>query len=479
MRERALITAAVCAATILGGTALAPSAGAASAAGKGNFADFNGDGYADLAVGAHTATVGGVTSAGVVTVTYGSATGLKYDTASIISKATDGVPGDPEQNDRWREVSEFGDLDGDGYDDLVVHWLEKNMILWGSKNGITGASTTLPTGTYSPTSPKLLGGGIGVGDVNGDGIDDFVSRGNNGTSYGTSVLLGPLDRTTGKPAGVWHRDTPTLDGVATSTLYVGDMTGDGTADIVVSGETVGGNGAAGGVVLKGSTTGLVKGSTYAGPYSYYSFSTNHYPAAFGDLNKDGYQDLVTGYPGQSKIYVTYGGPDGVSSTKSARSYTQASTGVPGADEEGDKFGSAVAIGDTNKDGYPDVVIGVSHETGSGTAASIHAGAITVLRGSASGVTTSGAQSFTQNAEGIPSTSENEDHFGIAAAVLDADGNGSPEVYVGGNGEDHYKGRVWKLATGVSGVTGTGAVSFHLGSLGGPVGGGNFGYRFAG
>ncbi|MFI6490360.1 hypothetical protein [Streptomyces sp. NPDC050564] len=81
--------------------------------------------------------------------------------------------------------------------------------------------------------------------------------------------------------------------------------------------------------------------------------------------------------------------------------------------------------------------------------------------------------------GIPSTSENEDHFGVAAAVLDADGNGSPEVYVGGNGEDHCKGRVWKPATGSSGVTGTGATSFHPGTLGGPVGRGNFGYRFVG
>jgi len=353
------------------------------------------------------------------------------------------------------------------------------MILWGSKNGITGAGTTLPTGNYTPTSPKLLGGGIGVGDVNGDGIDDFVSRGNDGTSYGTSVLLGPLDRATGKAAGVWHRDTPSLDGVSTSTLYVGDMTGDGTADIVVSGETVGGNGAVGGVVLKGSATGLVKGSAYAGPYSYHSFSTNNYPAAFGDLNKDGYQDLVTGYPGQSKIYVAYGGPDGVSGTVSPRAYTQASSGVPGTDEQGDKFGSAVAIGDTDQDGYPDVVVGVSHETGSDTAATIHAGAITVLRGSASGITTAGATSFTQNAKGIPSTSENEDHFGVAAAVLDADANGSPEVYVGGNGEDAYKGRVWTLRTGAAGVTGTGATSFHLGTLGGPSGASNFGYRFAG
>ncbi|MFF4350554.1 FG-GAP and VCBS repeat-containing protein [Streptomyces sp. NPDC001530] len=476
MREKALITAAVCAATILGVTGLAPAAVAAPQAAAGRTADFNGDGYADLAIGAHTATVGDVKRAGVVTIAYGSASGLKYDTASVISKATDGVPGDPVEDDRWREVSGFGDLDGDGYDDLVLHWIERNTILWGSANGITGAGTTLPTGNYTATDPKLLGGGSGVGDVNGDGIDDFVSRGNNGRSYGVSVLLGPLDRTTGKPAGVWHRDTPSLDDVSTSTLYVGDMTGDGTADVVVSGYRVLGNGATGGVVLKGSAAGLVKGSAYVGPYE---AATNNPPAAFGDLNKDGYQDLVTGQPKANKFYVAYGGPDGVSGTVSSRAYSQASAGVPGVDEAGDAFGSALAIGDTDQDGCPDVVIGAAYETGSDAATTAQSGAITVLRGSASGITTSGATSFTQNAQGIPSTSENEDHFGAATAVIDTDGNGVPEVYVGGNGEDGYKGRVWKLATGASGVTGTGATSFHLGTLGGPVGGGNFGYRFAG
>ncbi|MFF1653476.1 FG-GAP-like repeat-containing protein [Streptomyces sp. NPDC058255] len=483
MREKALITAAVCAATILGVTGLAPvpvpAAVAAPQSATARTADFNGDGYADLAIGAHTATVGDVQGAGVVTIAYGSATGLRYDTASIISRATEGVPGDPERNGKFREAGEYGDLDGDGYDDLVVHWLEKNMILWGGSQGITGAATTLPTGNYTATDPKLLGGGIGVGDVNGDGIDDFVSRGHDGRSYGVSVLLGPLDRTTGKPAGVWHRDTPNLDGVNTSTLYVGDMTGDGTADVVVSGDVPSGSGARRGVVLKGSAAGLVPGSAYEGPYAYLDFSVNEYPAAFGDLNKDGYQDLVTGYPGQSRIYVAYGGPDGVSRTVEPGFYSQAGSGVPGADEAGDKFGSAVAIGDTDRDGYPDVVIGVSHETGAATGHTIHAGAITVLRGSASGLTTKGALSFTQNAKGIPSTSENEDHFGVAVAVLDADRSGGPEVYVGGNGEDHYKGRVWKLGTGAAGVTGTGATSFHLGTLGGPSGGGNFGHRFAG
>ncbi|GGS04532.1 hypothetical protein GCM10010252_48920 [Streptomyces aureoverticillatus] len=491
MRRRALTAAAVCAAVIAGTTVsttvLAPAALAAPGADTpaaqasapaqpaGNKADFNGDGRQDLAIGAHTATVGEVKRAGVVTVAYGTPTGLKYETATVISQATPGVPSEPVADGKWREVSSAGDLDGDGYDDLVVHYLQKNMVLWGSKDGITGAGTALPSGNYTADSPKLLGGGMGVGDVNGDGVADFVSRAHNGMSYGVSALLGPLNRDTGKPAGVWHRDTSTLDKFNIGTVYVGDLTGDGTADIVASGSADLSNGTPGGVVLKGSPDGLVKGSAFTGPY----MREDSMPAAFGDLNKDGYQDLVTGYPGQNKVYVTYGGKDGVSDTLTSRAYTQASAGVPGLDEAGDKFGSAVAVGDTDRDGYADLVVGASYETGSDAATTAKSGAVTVLRGGPSGITTTGAASFTQNSKGVPSTSESDDHFGAAAAVVDTGDDGGTELYVGGNGEDGYQGRVWKLATGASGVTGEGATSFRLGTVGGPAGGGNFGHRMAG
>ncbi|MFJ2213102.1 FG-GAP and VCBS repeat-containing protein [Streptomyces sp. NPDC101062] len=486
MRARALTTAAVCAVTLLGAGGVTPAAaaadrtgpvrGAGADSGADSGADFNGDGYPDLAIGAHTATVDGVKRAGVVTVAYGSATGLRHDTAAIISQATPGVPGDPTEDGRWRAVSAHGDLDGDGYDDLVVTWAERHTVLWGSADGLTGAGTTVAPGIYRPHDPKVLGGTVGVGDVNGDGVDDFITRGNNGASYGLSVRLGPLDRTTGASAGVWFRNTGSLDKLLTSVVHVGDLTGDGIDDIVVSGGVVLGNGTPGGVVLKGSATGLVKGSGFDGPQKYSTF----YPSALGDLNKDGHQDLVTGHPEDNKIYVAYGGPHGIGATPKARSYTQAGTGVPGLDEEGDRFGSALAIGDTDRDGYDDVIIGASYETGADPATTTASGAITVLRGSASGITTTGAKSFTQNSKGVPSTSENNDHFGSAVAVLDTDRDGNPEVYVGGNGEDGYKGRVWTLPTDAStGVTGTGATSFHLGTLGGPATGGNFGYRMGG
>ncbi|MEO3776344.1 FG-GAP-like repeat-containing protein [Micromonospora sp. B11E3] len=481
--HKKMLVAGVCAAALLGVTAVAPTASAVpgDTAAKGNRADFNGDGYPDLAVSSHSAPAGDVKRAGVVAIVYGSPAGLRYDTASIVSKDTPGVPGDAAADETWRAVDGFGDLDGDGYDDLVITYGDDPFtVLWGSANGITGAGTAIPPGDFTPTSPKLFGR-VGVGDVNGDGFDDIISYAQGGepwipekSSSGISVLLGPIDRSTGEPAFRWYRDTAKLDDLWTHAVYVADLTGDGIDDIAVSGIVPQAFGKTAWTVLKGSPTGLVKGSAWAGPHS----STNSYPSGTGDLNGDGYADLVAGFPYLSQVYVVYGGPDGISSTRAPRSYTQASSGVPGIDEAGDRFGSAVAVGDTDQDGYDDVVIGASYETGSDPATTTEAGAITMLRGSATGITTTGAKSFTQNASGMPSTSENDDHFGATVEIIDTDGNGSPEVYVGGNGEDGYRGRVWKLLSDATGVTGTGATSFQLGTLGGPTGG-NFGAYMAG
>ncbi|MEV8510665.1 FG-GAP and VCBS repeat-containing protein [Actinoplanes sp. NPDC051475] len=473
MRTRALAVAAVCVATV--GTVVLPTAPtlAAAPAAPAPIFDFNGDGYPDLASSADSATINGVAGAGALAVVYGSATGLRYDAASIISQATPGVPGDPTPQGSWGVFDGAGDLNGDGYDDLVVHPLNPartKYVLWGSKNGITGAGTVLPAGNRTPNSPWLYTAQpIAFGDVNGDHVDDIVAAGNIGGGPGLTVLLGPLDRTTGASADVWFRDTRTLDNVAPNITFVGDTTGDRKADIAVSAIDRG-DGRTGGVVLKGSTTGLIKGGSFDAPNMDPGTMNAQWPvAAYGDLNRDGYPDLVAGYRKLNKVYVAYGGPDGVSTTIPARSYDQDSPGVPGSTEMRDQFGTAVAIGDTDRDGYADLIIGAPSETGSDPAAA-ESGSITVLRGSAAGITTTGAKSFTQNAKDVPSTSEYHDWFGWSLAVTDTDRNGKPEVYVGGFGEDTGRGRIWVLPTGTSGVTGIGSTSFHLGTLGGPPGG---------
>ncbi|MFJ7159335.1 FG-GAP repeat domain-containing protein [Streptomyces sp. NPDC101118] len=473
MRKHVLATAAFCAAATLGTAALTTATAATPAAtpagapvpAKPRTADFNGDGYPDLAIGAHTATVNGIKGAGVVTVAYGSAGGLKLDTATVVSRATPGVPGDPAENDKWRAISGFGDLDGDGYDDLLVRHRESTLVLWGGKAGLTGASTAV-TGSGTAADPKVLAGFHGVGDVNGDGTDDLVTRGHDGAEYGVSVFLGPLDRATGKAAKVWHRNTQRVDGFSVGiSLYVGDMTGDRTDDIVLTG--LGGPG----LVLKGGAAGLAPGAKL-------QMDGSGGAGTFGDLDKDGYQDLVIGLGG--RVSVQYGGPNGASTTRPRGIYGQDQRGIPGVEQSGDGWGNAVSIADTNRDGYPDLLVGAPGKSGNQLGEE-HSGSLTVLFGSSGGGFggTGGGQYLDQNTRGIPSTSEYQDRFGAAVVAIDGDKDGNPEVYVGGHGEDGYTGRVWKLHTSATGLTGTGATSFGLTALGGPAGWANFGYRLLG
>ncbi|MFD4564325.1 FG-GAP repeat protein [Streptomyces sp. NPDC058467] len=477
---RSAAAVALSAATVLGvtglataaaaGTGLAPAAAAAAPTAAGRISsDFNGDGRPDLAITAPTMTVEGLRQAGAVTVVYGSATG--YDTAhsQIITQATDGVPGDPTAERRWGYLGGNGDLNGDGYDDLLVRSSSRWTVLWGGTNGLSGAGE-LPAaggGEGTPSSPWLFNYQADVGDIDGDGTADLAAPAQVDGAWGLAVYHGPFDRT-GAPERIEFRDTEEKDdGYAPGTVFVGDMTGDGVADIVTHGNER--DFTSTGRLYVGSASGLTDAGTIKATGG----------GAFGDIDGDGYQDFVSGNgdPGTAAapggaVYVTYGGPGGMSTTRAPRTLTQSTTGVPGVDEKNDRFGDDVVLGDTNGDGYDDLVIGAPWETGSDAEATSRAGAVTVLRGGPHGVTTTGAQVITQNTKNVPSTSEAGDHFGAAVHVADG------EVVVGGNGEDSWKGRVWRLPATAGGVTGTGSTSFNVTALSGPSGAAHFGEAFS-
>ncbi|MEV7418743.1 VCBS repeat-containing protein [Streptomyces sp. NPDC089919] len=488
MRRHTLLATAACTAATLALTGAATTAAGAAPAVRPlakplvtptpeATADFNGDGYPDLAADAYAARVAGVEKAGVIAVRYGSPTGLGK--ASLIHRDTPGVPGLLAYHDEFGKLIGQGDVDGDGYDDLLVQSGDSGtpanpsgtMVLRGGKDGITGRYTTLlPWGNLT-TGGAHLYGPQAVGDVTGDGIADLLAQAHDGKTTVLAVLVGPLDRATNEPASIVYRETTRLDDNRADRIRVGDMTGDGIADAVVFDYHKG-------TLYKGSRTGLVPVASIDG---------NHLTQTgdFGDLNKDGYQDFVAGThfgtPGApgGHITVTYGGPRGVSAELKPQTLNQDSPGVPDTSEKDDYWGRSVSIGDTDGDGYDDIAVGAPQETGTDPAATA-SGAVTVLRGGPAGVSGAGARQFTQETPGVPGTSQKDDRFGNSVALVDADRDGRAELYTGGQGDSRWAGRVWQLPAGADGITGTGAGSVGLADLGlKAAGGAVFGYRLLG
>ncbi|MET8947536.1 FG-GAP-like repeat-containing protein [Streptomyces sp. NPDC004542] len=470
MRKPTLLLAATLTTGLL--TAALPAT-TATAAPSGLSGDFNGDGYRDVAIGAAGTQVGSAQLAGAVVVLYGSSSGVSAARRTVITQNSAGVPGTAEELDGFGSALAAGDLDGDGYSDLVVSAPGETIgdrdgvgsvtVLWGGKSGLSGGAT-LP----QPSSLAEWGGfgsALAAGDFDGDGRYDVTATGQSHTR----LWRGPFTRT-GTPAiqsSVGELGT-------TYEVTAGDLNGDRAAERVYPFATDADQG------------GDVDYFTWTGT----RFAMKYLPNADGfagsvaDINGDGYGDLVLGDhqdPSRYKasghkggqISVWYGGPNGPDPAQQPTLINQDTAGVPGTGEADDLFGVALSTGDINGDGYADVAVG-AHGEDVGSARD--AGSVTILFGSASGLKTSGAKSYTQNTSGVPGTAETGDDLGQSVRLVDLDRNGKADLVAGVGGENGH-GAVTVLRGSASGLTTSGAKSVTAADVA-LKGNGNFGWAIA-
>ncbi|MEO3978906.1 FG-GAP and VCBS repeat-containing protein [Streptomyces sp. CAU 1734] len=373
--------------------------------------DFNGDGYRDVAVSASRATVNGHRNAGYVAVLYGSKSTALPAKRQIIHQDTPGIPGTAEPGDGYGSTLAASDLDRDGYTDLLVE----------SSDG-TGAD-----GRHGMIS-AVWGG---RGGLKGSAV---VARGSARDRIG-SVLTGDFDGDR-NPDFATVLGAETDDGGHVTQLRVsyGPFTRAGTAARV-------------------ATAGERK-------------DHSHDDLVAGDLNGDGRTDVVAvrewiaDITPRPYVEVRMGGAKGLSGTA-----TRLRKG------DMDLQGRSLGIGDVNKDGFKDIVMGGGGRWSTRPGDHVLGGLITFVPGSAQGAVPQRAAFVHQNTPGVPGTDEMGDGFGVGVSVGDINGDGYADVSTGVQYEDldgvRDAGAVVTLRGSKSGLTGAGATSFSQNTAGVP------------
>jgi hypothetical protein len=390
--------------------------------------DVNGDGYSDVIVGAPHYD-GQASSIGAAFVFHGSPTGL-----SAIANWS--VHGDAVNEELGYSVATAGDVNGDGYSDVIVgvpgYRSSDSQIDEGAAFVFHGSSSGLSTIADWVGESNQAGAYLGfavatTGDVNGDGYSDVVAGAPNYDAYAYDDDRGMAAVWLGGSGGLQDPGTPAWLGFGSadgeqygySIATAGDVNGDGYADLVVGApenDTTDPN-AGRAYVYHGAAGGLSTSPDWDTFGTLLSKLGTSVSTA-GDVNGDGYSDVIVGLPYYSS---------GHSEEGQARVYHGSASGLSASpnwsverNASNARFGWSVATaGDVNGDGYADVIVSAPYYDDGQD----NEGEVQVYHGSAGGLSSTSDWTTESNAASA--------FYGWSVATAgDVNGDGYSDVIIG-------------------------------------------------
>ncbi len=432
--------------------------------------DFDGNGYPDLAIGAPAMRVGSVRGAGGVTVLPASKKGLSLR-EKVITQSSRGVPGASEKGDQFGFSTASADFNRDGFADLAVGQPGEKLgaishagtvtVVYGSRKGLDTSSSVAITQAGGARSDAAWGQSLAAADFDIDGYPDLAVGAPSSIQQDTmlsgtvSILPGSVRGLGSNPVTVltaqqsadpsnYAKDGDVLFGAH---LTTGDLDGDHDADLVV----VSKGGLSNGDWYPGSVTAcFTQPGRLGGCRRLLHDDAGFAAVAIGNVSGDSVPEIVITEPTPSAedqeagsapnygyVTILHLRNAGGISVALVTYLWEDSSGVPGSANFDDGFGSSVAVGDIDRDGFADLVVGAP-------GANYERGRATVIHGARSGYRTGGNYSYTQNTKGIPGKAERRDLFGGSLTLLDHNRDGRLDLTVGAPGENKKSGVVTTL-----------------------------------
>lgn len=374
--------------------------------------DINGDGFGDIIIGAPFGDPGGDDRAGEAYIVFGTDQGFdpQFELSSLNGSNGFVVLGLDEYDNAGISVASAGDINGDGFDDILVGADRadpggegssgETYVIFGTDQGFSAGFT--PSNLNGSNGFVINGIDIadfsgrsvsGAGDINGDGVDDIVIGATGAdpagevyvvfgstSGFSSSFNLSSLNGSNGFTInGIDGSDGVTAgDQIGAAVASAGDFNGDGIDDLIIGAQFAdpGGNESAGETyIVFGSSSGYGANfnlSSLNGSNGFILNGADEFDASgrvvssAGDINGDGFDDVIigafdadpNGTLSAGETYVVFGTDQNLGTNVSLANLNGATGFVINGIDAFDQSGQAVSgAGDLNGDGIDDLIIG--------------------------------------------------------------------------------------------------------------------------